>query len=237
MATESTPSPRFPHGTSRYTLAMAKCLASLQPDRDAPPNRAIVQVLINLVQGRMLEYLADRICREYDIQDDILRQRIVTVLMGLFSDEFFALFRSRIDLQPELVVQIARRIIRKEQHQPPAGDFPSPVRQPADRLYPALFRKYFEYRDLGTLLDLVESDSQIQKIILRNVLRKQLGEAPIHERILQILEDDPDGVAPSLLMGYLKGNDVSALVDKVQTGAWQPELAALKEHMAHLRGD
>ena len=165
-----------------------------------------------------------------------MRQRIVTVLLGIFSDEFFALFRAKIDFQPGLVVQIARRIVRKELQRPPARQFPSPTRQPADRLYPALFRKYFEYRNLGTLLELVESDAQIQKIILRNVLGKQLGDTPLHQRILQILEEERDGIAPSLFMGYLKGNDVTTLVDKVRSGAWRAELARLTEHMARLRG-
>jgi hypothetical protein len=236
MAAQTITSDQFPRGTSRYTVAMAKCLASVRGAEDAPPHRTIVQALVNLVQGRMLEYLADRICREYDIQEPALRQRIVTVLLGIFSDEFFALFRSTIEFQPNLVVQIARRIIRKEMQSEPPQKYPSPMRQPADRLYPALFRKYFEYRNLGILLELVESDAQIQKIILRNVLEKQLGDSPIHQRILQILEDDAEGVAPSLFMGYLKGNDVSTLVDKVRSGAWEPELAQLREHMAHLRG-
>ncbi|HKI98775.1 MAG TPA: hypothetical protein VKB51_09905 [bacterium] len=237
MAVQTITSDQFPRGTSRYTVAMAKCLVSLRPGAELSPTRPIVQALINLVQGRMLEYLADRICREYDIQDPVLRQRIVTVLLGIFSDEFFALFRSTIEFQPNLVVQIARRIIRKEGNPEPAQKYPSPTRQPADRLYPALFRKYFEYRNLGTLLELVESDAQIQRIILRNVLDKHLSDAPIRKRILQILEEDRDDVAPSLFMGYLKGNDVSTLAEKVHSGAWEPEMADLREHMAHLRGD
>lgn len=230
----------FDPDTSRYTIAMARCLGSAPPSDAEPTDRAIVQTLINLVQGRMLEYLADRICREYDIQDPALRQHIVTVLLGIFSDEFFALFRSKIEFQPQIVVSIARRIIRKEL-QRPAHWAPqkstSPTRQPADRFYPALFRKYFEYRNLGILLELLESDAQIQKIILRNVMGKHLGDSAVLRRVLQILEEDAEGVAPSLFMGYLDGDDVTTLVDKVRSGAWQPELEALREHMAHLRGD
>ena len=236
MAAEPTPTARFPHGTSRYTVAMAKCLGATRQAGEGPPNRTIVQALVNLLQGRMLEYLADRICREYDIQDDLQRQRIVTVLLGLFSDEFFALFRSKIEFQPDLVVQIARRIVRKELHPQSPAKYPSPMRQPSDRLYPALFRKSFEYRDLGTLLELVESDAQIQKILLRNVLHKRLGEGPLLQRVLQILEEDADGIAPSLFLGYVKGNDVSLLEDKVRSGAWRGELEQLREHMARLRG-
>jgi hypothetical protein len=236
MAAETTRPLQFPRGTSRYTEAMAKCLGSLRAGSEQAPNRTIVQALINLVQGRMLEYLADRICREYDVQDPVLRQRIVTVLLGILSDEFFALFRTKIDFQPGLVVSIARRIVRKELNPEAPLKNPSPTRQPSDRLYPALFRKYFEYRNLGILLELVESDAQIQRILLRNVLRKRLGDSPLHQRVLQILEEDHEGVAPSLFMGYLKGNGVATLVDKVRSGEWQAELDELKAHMARLRG-
>ena len=235
MAAEASPT-RFPHGTSRYTIAMAKCLSAATEAGDGTPNRTIVQALVNLVQGRMLEYLADRICREYDIQDDLQRQRIVTVLLGIFSDEFFALFRSKIEFQPELVVQIARRIVRKELEVHAPSRYPSPTRQPSDRLYPALFRKSFEYRDLGTLLELVESDAQIQKILLRNVLHKRLGEGPMAQRVLQIVEEDADGIAPSLFLSYLKSGDAVLLEDKLRSGAWQVELDQLRVHMAHLRG-
>lgn len=230
-----------PPAISRYTVAMARCLGSARPTEADPTDRLIVQTLINLVQGRMLEYLADRICREYDIRDTLSRQRIVTALMGIFSDEFFALFRAKIEFQPHLVVSIARRIIRKEAD--PAHPHrstpkaPSPTRQPADRFYPALFRKYFEYRDLGTLLELLESDAEIQKIILRHVVGQRLEDGAVRQRVLQALEEDRQGVAPGLFMGYLAGDDVTVLVEKVRSGAWQPELAALQQRMAHLRGE
>jgi hypothetical protein len=236
LAAETIGQGHFPRGTSLYTVAMAKCLAGLRAGDDVPPERTIVQALTNLVQGRMLEYLADRICRERDIQDPHLRQPIVSELLGIFSDEFFALFRSKIDFQPALVVMIARRIVRKELHPEPPAKYPSPTRQPSDRLYPALFRKYFEYRDLGTLLELVESDAQIQKIILRDVLEKHLDDPAQRRRVLQIIEDDRDGVAAALFMGYLKGHDVSALVEKLRSGVWEAERERLREHMAHLRG-
>ena len=227
---------QFPSGTSRYTLAMAKCLGSGLASVAATPSGTIVQTLINLVQGRMLEYLADRICRGYDIQDRQARQRVVSALLGIFSDEFFALFRSRIEFRPHLVIQIARRIIRKEAHaeQRLPG---SPVRQPADRLYPAIFRKYFEYRNLGNLLEMVESDAEIQKIILATLLEKQLPEPDIYRQIMQILAEDDEGIASNLFMGYITDNDLGTLVNKVQSGAWKSEMQALKRRLAHLRGE
>lgn len=218
----------FPTGSSRYTQAMAKCLRSA----GQPLGRSTVHTLINLVQGRMLEYLADRICREYSIEDPVARQRIVDVLLGIFSDEFFAVFRHKVELQPQLVAEIARRIVRKE------SGADARVRPGApDRLYPAIFRRYFEYRHPAHLLEVVESDVEIQKIILRTLLQRRVGDPQQRRRILDLLEADSDGVAPSLFLDYVKQDKLSLLFDKVESGEWQTEMEHLRRRMAHLRGE
>jgi len=225
----------FPAGTSPYTLAIAKCLAECSWSTSSPDPDSYY-ALMNLVQGRMLEYLADRICREFDIRDAVLRGRMVTVLMGIFSDEFFAVFRHKARQEPGLVMQIARRIIRKESHPTPLSKLP-PNRQSSDRLYPAIFRMHFEYRDLDALLRLLESDGEIQKVILGSLLKARLGDAPLYMRLIDILDEDAEGVTPSLFMGYIKGNGIDSLIAKVESGEWEQEQTRLKAHLAHLRGD
>jgi hypothetical protein len=220
---------------SPYTVAMSRCLVKLAGGEEGVPERKVVHTLVNLVQGRMLEYLADRICREYAIEDPASRQRIVHVLLRIFSDEFFALFRSKVEFQPALVLQIARRIIRQEFH--PAGGPGLAPRQRPDRLYPAIFRKYFEYRNLGILLELVESDAEIQKIILLTLLKRQRCDPALLERVAAILDEDQEGVAPTLFLGYLSEGDPATLAGKVRNGAWKTELEAMRRRMAHLRGD
>ncbi len=227
---------QFPDGTSPYTLAIAKYLENLPADPDYLPERGTIHALMNLVQGRMLEYLADRICREFDIRDSVLRKRIVTVLLGIFSDEFFALFRGKIDLSPVLVVQIARRIVRKESGEQRFNPS-SPTKQPSDRLYPAIFRKYFEYGDLDALLVMIESDLEIQKIILGRLLMTRMEESQVRRDILQLLEADQEGVTPSLFMGYIKSEGIRTLVKKVQSGAWESEMESLKTRLHHMRGN
>lgn len=229
----------FPPGTSPYTLAIAKCISESlcrSPNANAAPDPESHHALMNLVQGRMLEYLADRICREFDIRDSVLRGRMVSVLMGIFSDEFFAVFRRKIRLEPDLVMQIARRIIRKEAHPTPLDKLP-PNRQSADRLYPAIFRKYFEYRDLEALLDMLESDGEIQKIVIGSLLKARLGDALLYRRILALLDEDGEGVTPSLFMGYIKGNGIDFLIAMVESGDWTSERIRLKARLDHLRGD
>jgi hypothetical protein len=222
----------FPPGTSRYTQAMAKCLGQT-PARSEAPDRAVVHLLVNLVQGRMLEYLADQICRDYGIEDEQSKFQIVTALLHIFSDEFFALFRSKIDENPALVVDIARRIIRKE------AESPTTVlrQQWADRLYPAIFRKYFEYRNLQELQHMVESDAEIQKIILLALLRRTLEDGPRYDRIVRILEQDREGFTTAYFMEQVKHDQVAQLLANVESGRWEAEVAAMRERLAHLRGE
>lgn len=227
---------RFPPGTSRYTLAIAKCLSHLPPEDSPQPGRGVVQALINLVQGRMLEYMADRICREFGIEDDQAQMRMVTVLMGIFSDEFFALFRTRIDTEPALVLEIARRISRRE-CRPRTRPDSSPTRKPSDRLYPAIFRKFFEYRHLEVLLALIESDAEIQKIILACLLERRPADPAIHRKLLSLADADPEGLTSNLFMGYVRRDNVETLLEKFHSGAWESDLEALKTKMASLRGE
>lgn len=226
----------FPPGTSRYTLAMARCLEGVPWRSSAMPERPVVHALINLVQGRMLEYLADRICREFQIEDQQARIRMVTVLMGLFSDEFFALFRFKIDQEPGLVVEIARRILRKE-CRTGSGDNGRAFMSAPDRLYPAIFRKYFDYRHLDHLLELIESDAAIQRIILSNLLLRSLDNRETVGEVLTLTDADPEGITSNLFMGYIQNSNVQDLLDKIQSGDWKKDLSELREKMAHLRGE
>lgn len=230
----SAPPSRFPAGTSRYTQAMAKCLDQLPGGK--APDRATVHMLMNLVQGRMLEYIADRICREYDIRDEQSKFQMITALLGIFSDEFFALFRSKIESKPALAVSIARRILRKESR-PAHLTGQTPTRQPADRLYPAIFRKYFEYRNLGTLLEMVESDVEIQKIILISHVRLGAKDAPGYRRLVEILGQDHEGFSTTFFMDYLKQHRLPGLLRLIESGQWESQVQSVKERMASLRGD
>lgn len=222
----------FPPGTSRYTQAMAKCLGQTQAGA-APPERAVVQLLVNLVQGRMLEYLAHQICRDYGIEDEQTKFQIVTALLHIFSDEFFALFRSKIERNPALVVDIARRITRKEAEPPTTNA----ARRWADRLYPAIFRKYFEYRNLQDLQHMVESDAEIQKIILLALLRRTLDDGPRYARIARILEEDSEGLVTAYFMEKVKAGQVEELLAIVEAGQWDAAVSDMRTRVAHLRGD
>ena len=219
---------------SPYTLAMGRCLHKLNGGAEGPLDRAVVHTLVNLVQGRMLEYLADRICRDYQIMDPPSRNEIIRVLLRIFSDEFFALFRAKVEQRPTLVIRLARRITRAELK---TGRVTSLFTLSSDRLYPAIFRKYFEYSNLGLLQHMVESDADIQKIILLHLLEERLKNKALLDHVTAILESDEEGIAANLFMDYLQADDPYTLVDKVTSEAWRNDLKTMKTRMAQLRGE
>ena len=218
------------HAVSPYTTAMARCVEGL----GAKPTQALspqaTQQLINTIQGRMLEYLAGRICEANAIKDPRSCQQVTLNLLNIFSDEFFALFRSKIRQDPSLLLLIARRIIRAE------AATNSQDTTPNDRLFPAIFRKYFEYRNLDLLLKMIESDFHIQKIILVVTLRENVRDTYLLNKICTILDEDQEGICPNLFMAYLKQNNLPSLLERIESGEWRRDMARIKQQLEDLRG-
>jgi hypothetical protein len=90
---------------------------------------------------------------------------------------------------------------------------------------------------LDALLVMIESDLEIQKIILGRLLMTRMEESQVRRDILQLLEADQEGVTPSLFMGYIKSEGIRTLVKKVQSGAWESEMESLKTRLHHMRGN
>jgi hypothetical protein len=185
----------------------------------------------------MLEYLGDEICRQHGITDPTSRSEIVTALLGIFSDEFFALFRSKLEQRPDLAVLIARRIIR--------GEFEAcesvtsrDARRSLGRLFPAIFRKYFEYRQLDSLLRIVETDAKIQKVLFLALLRQRMnGDSPeLYREVARILSEDAEGLCPNLFLEYVTENRIDQLARQIESGAWRKERENLRQRIAGICG-
>jgi hypothetical protein len=222
---------------SPYSQAMARCLSLMEEAGGEATDTCNVHHLTNLVQGRMLEFLADEICRERGIAEPDSRSQIVTALLGIFSDEFFALFRAKLEKRPDLAVLIARRIIRGEFEA--AGSPPTPnARRALDRLFPAIFRKYFEYRKLDSLQRIVETDAQIQKIILLALLkqRTRLNDTELYQKVARILDEDAEGLCPNLFLQYVTENRIDLLQQRIRSGAWREDMESLKQKIAVICG-
>ncbi|MBI4081755.1 MAG: hypothetical protein HY423_04015 [Candidatus Lambdaproteobacteria bacterium] len=223
--------------TSRYAPAIARCVDRLDCGEGAAVDGFVVQALTNLVQGRMLEYLADRICRDDRIDDPEIKAQIATALLRIISDEFFALFRAKVEASPDLAVRIARSIVRCENMATRHGDCGPQARNRHDRLYPALFQKYFEYRNTDSLLALVSTDAEIQRILLLHRLSNIPEAAPIVDELKRILCQDEDGTRSTVFMQYLDDGRVPELIERVRTGSWTEEPERLAARLARLRGN
>lgn len=222
----------LPRTLSPYTQAMAQCLAGLQAGRPQPLDPAVAQRLTNLIQGRMLEFLADQICANHKVTSPRLREGIIRALLAIFSEEFFALFRSKIRARPDLLVIISRRILRVEGPQ-----LRNPHPRYASRLFPAVFRKYFEYTNLNLLLQMVESDAYVQRMLLESSLEGLPGANPAAtQALLNILDNDAEGLCTGLFYDQVRKGNLAVLLEKIADGRWRDEVETLRLQLSRLRG-
>lgn len=219
---------------SRCTRVMAGFVGRLPADEEAHVDPQMAFALVNLVQGRVLEYLAERIARLYNVSDASACVRIERQLISIFSEEFFALFRAKVDETPALALQIARRIIGKECVSGAGSpDFQASI----DRMYSAIFRKYLKYRHLGALLNIVAGDVRIQRTIIRSLLPEAVPDPDDAARLEKLLADDPEGVCPPLMIPYFHEGRVADLLRDLDSPEWQSRRERLAGQMAHLRGE
>ena len=222
-----------PH-ISRCTAAISRFIERLALPHQPSIDPTTVYALINMVQGRVLEYLAERICRTYDVYDKDAAEKISVQLSSIFSDEFFALFRMKIDRMPNLVLHIARRIIAKECE---LGENGCCNTRHVDRMYSAIFRKYFEYRHLGALLGIMSADARIQRTIVQSLASQKVRDETLREDIEHMLREDRDGVVPAMMLGYLREGHISALALAMRAPEWQAQVLEQGVRLAHLRGE
>ncbi len=145
---------------SPYTRVIAECLDSLE---DEPPDELNgdrhTHRLVNMLQGRMLEHLKSRVSSYYGLAPEALSEDFSIALIEVFS-EIFGVFRERVEEQPWLIFHIARRIVEVETNA--TGDPEKRI----NKLYLSIFCKYFEYRNLETIITKLQSDSRVQRSIL-----------------------------------------------------------------------
>jgi len=220
-----------PQAASRCTRAIARFVHRLPAEEEAI-DPMVAYALINLVQGRVLEYLAERIARLYRISDAATHARIERQLLSIFSEEFFALFRTRVEDTPTLVLHIARRIIEKECE---SADCPC-SQTSVDRMYSAIFRKYFKYRHLGALLNIVAGDARIQRTIIHRLVEIHARRPGDCERVDAQLADDAEGVVPALMLPYFRQGRAQELFRDLESDDWRQRRQRLTERIACLRG-
>ncbi len=156
-----------------YTLALQNCLENLNKSfEEAAKDNSTVQFLTNMVQGRMLDHLVHRIAKYYQIEDPAFEKELTTNLVEAFSDELFARFRQKIENNPLLVFQIAKRIGIVENTK--GTENTTSVEERVNRLYLAILCNYLEYDHIDDLITKLNSNPQIQQLISSALLKKCL---------------------------------------------------------------
>ena len=146
---------------SPYTRVIADCLESIS---DAKPGESIyevrqaTQLLINMLQGRMLEHIKQRVSSYYKIEPEALTEEFSVSLIEVFT-EIFSLFRNKFEEMPWLVNEIAKRIVEVESRNG------SNTERHINQLYLSIFCKYFEYKNIEKIISTLQTDTRIQKAI------------------------------------------------------------------------
>lgn len=156
-----------------YTVALTNCLENLDKSfKEAAEDPSTVQFLTNMVQGRMLDHLVERIAKHYQLDDLAFEKELVTILVEVFSDELFARFREKVENNPLLVFQIAKRINEAENKE--EGNISDTHCDRINRLYLAILCHHLEYNHIDDVINTINSHPKIQQLIFSAIFKKYL---------------------------------------------------------------
>ena len=146
---------------SPYTRVIADCLDSLSEASSEESNcnlKQEMQLLVNMLQGRMLEHIKQRVSSYYHIEPEALNEEFSVSLIEVFA-EIFGLFRNKFEEMPWLVNEIAKRIVEVESRNG------SKTERQINQLYLSIFCKHFEYKNIEKIISTLQTDTRIQKAI------------------------------------------------------------------------
>jgi len=207
-----------------YTQAMVNCLQQFEDNDEVPElDESTSQFLANMVQGRFLQYLVNRICELYEITDKKLEKKLIMVLMTILSSKFFAVFREKVRAKPEIVYMVARKITSSET----SGKSNNAAR--TDALYRNICKKYFEYQNFNVILTWINTNPEVEKIIFLSRVQRRIQDAGLIKALRYIIRNDKDGIAPAVFNRYLQKNKLQRLTSMVQTGDWKIEAAFVQQ--------
>ena len=147
---------------SPYTRVIEECLHSLSGEKEDGcecDTSQVMQLLINMLQGRMLEHIKERVSNYYKIEQNVLNEDFSVCLIEVFA-EIFSLFRNKFEEMPWLVNEIAKRIVEAETRNG------SKTERCINQLYLSIFCKYFEYKNIEKIISTLQSDPRIQSAII-----------------------------------------------------------------------
>jgi len=213
----------IPAKLNPYTKAMLNCLQQFSEEEDIPElDDSISQFLANMIQGRFLQYLANRICKNYDVIDKELEKKLTISLMGILSDKFFAVFRGIVKENPEIVYILAKTITSSE-----LTCFDNQAK--IDALFRRISKRYFKYQNLKIILQWIDSNPEIERIVFISRVQKLVKDSSLLKALIYIVQNDKDGITPVVFNRYLNKSKLGRLKNLVKSGDWQIEAMYVQE--------
>ena len=211
-----------------YTKAMMNCLEQFNDQADIPElDETTSQFLANMIQGRFLQYIATRLCQNFQITDKELEKKLTMALMKILSDKFFAVFREKVKLKPEIVYIIADKITRQE-----TDSRSTTIR--TDALFRGISRRYFEYRNFRIILYWINTNPEIERIVFISRVQKRIKDSSLIKALNYIIQNDKDGITPSIFNRYLNKNKLDRLDNIIKSGDWKIEASYMQQQSARM---
>jgi hypothetical protein len=208
-----------------YTKAMVNCLVQLEGQDTSSIDKQTSQFLTNMVQGRFLQYLAERMSAFHELDDPELEKQLMMCLMGMMSQSFFAVFREKVNEKPEIALMIAQKIT----HHETAESHLEGLR--TDKLYLGIVRKYFDYENIEMIFKWIAENPEIQKILILAQFKRLIEDPHCQQSFQHILYEDKEGITPMVFTRHLEKQRKERLVSLVETGDWQIEARFIQERV------
>ncbi len=211
-----------------YTKAMLNCLQQFEGYDGTPElDDTNSQFLANMIQGRFLQYLAGRICKNNDITDKDLDKRLTMSLTRILSDKFFAVFREKVKEKPEIVYLLAKKITEYEINRKDDS-------RKLDVFFRNISKEYFKYQNFKIIMRWIDTNPEIERIIFLSKVQKRVKDSSLVKALMYIVQNDKDGITPSVFNRYLNKNRLDRLKSIVKNGDWQIEALYVQQQNAKL---
>ena len=208
-----------------YTQAILNCLSQFNEDpKELDPKNA--QFLANMVQGRFLQYLVQRLLAHYQIASAKIEKKLTMVFMSLLCDKFFNVFRDRVKAEPYIVYEISKAIAKHER-----GGQKS--KSKSDWLYLMICKKYFGYQNFQIIIDWLNTAPEVERVLFLGQAEKSFPDHRLMRAFEYIVDNDKEGITPKLFMRYLDKGKNTRLKSLIESGDWRIEAEFFAKENAH----
>ena len=208
-----------------YTQAILNCLSQFE-EEPTELDAKNAQFLANMVQGRFLQYLVQRLLTHYGIDSAKIEKKLTMVFMSLLSDKFFNVFRDRVKAEPFIVYEISKAIAKHE-----SGKQKSKTK--ADWLYLMICKRYFGYQNFQIIIDWLNTTPEVERVLFLGQVEKSFTENRLIRAFEYIVDNDKEGITPKLFTRYLEKGKETRLKSLIESGDWRIEAEFYAKENVH----